>query len=120
MEVEKLSFPRHSIHAIYAYMRVVWGVNVGMYGIHGVFGFVHKGQSSKALCFYSTSMCSSWYLTMCTISSWALALVRHPGTLVSMFPPQGGTGRIPHCGGFRRPCYTRWTQPSGADGPLSS
>ena len=26
------------MYAIYAYIRVVWGVNVGIYGIHGVFG----------------------------------------------------------------------------------
>ena len=26
------------VYAIYAYIRVVWGVNVGIYGIHGVSG----------------------------------------------------------------------------------
>ena len=37
-----LSIPRHSMYAIYAdqlgWFGVVWGVNVGIYGIHGVFG----------------------------------------------------------------------------------
>ena len=32
-------FPIHSMYAIYAYIGVVWGVNVGIYGIHGVYGF---------------------------------------------------------------------------------
>ena len=39
-----LLFPRHSmyayVYAIYAYIEVVLGVNVGIYGIHGVFGFL--------------------------------------------------------------------------------
>ena len=26
------------MYAIYAYFGVVWGVNLGIYGIHGVFG----------------------------------------------------------------------------------
>ena len=26
------------MYAIYAYIGVVWGVNVGIYGIHGAFG----------------------------------------------------------------------------------
>ena len=30
--------PRHSMYAIYAYIGVVLGVNVGIYGIHGVSG----------------------------------------------------------------------------------
>ena len=30
--------PRHSMCAIYAYIGVVSGVNVGIYGIHGVSG----------------------------------------------------------------------------------
>ena len=30
--------PRHSMYAIYAYIGVVWGVNVGIYGIYGVSG----------------------------------------------------------------------------------
>ena len=29
---------RHSMYAIYAYIGVVWGVNVGIYSIHGVSG----------------------------------------------------------------------------------
>ena len=29
------------MYAIYAYIRVVWGVNVGIYGIHGVFGYIY-------------------------------------------------------------------------------
>ena len=28
----------HSMYGIYTYIQVVWGVNVGIYGIHGVFG----------------------------------------------------------------------------------
>ena len=34
-----VTYPRHSMYAIYAYIRVVWGVNVGIYGIHGVSGY---------------------------------------------------------------------------------
>ena len=31
--------PRHSMYGIFTYIGVVWGVNVGIYGIlHGVFG----------------------------------------------------------------------------------
>ena len=30
--------PRHSMYAVYAYIGVVLGVNVGIYGIHGVSG----------------------------------------------------------------------------------
>ena len=30
--------PRRSMYAIYAYIGVVWGVNAGIYGIHGVCG----------------------------------------------------------------------------------
>ena len=30
--------PKHSMYAIYAYIGVVLGVNVGKYAIHGVFG----------------------------------------------------------------------------------
>ena len=33
-----LLLPKHSMYAIYAYIGVVWGVNVGIYGIHGVSG----------------------------------------------------------------------------------
>ena len=32
------SNPRHSMYAIYAYIGVVLGVNVGIYGIHGESG----------------------------------------------------------------------------------
>ena len=38
--------PSHSMYAIYAYIGVVLGVNVGIYGIHGVFGM---GEGSWAL-----------------------------------------------------------------------
>ena len=34
-----LTYPRHSMYAIYAYIGVVFGVNVGIYGIHGVPGY---------------------------------------------------------------------------------
>ena len=34
-------YPRHSMYAIYAYIGVVSGVNVGKYGIHGVFGYIY-------------------------------------------------------------------------------
>ena len=27
------------MYAIFTYIGVVWGVNVGIYGIHGVFGY---------------------------------------------------------------------------------
>ena len=30
--------PRHSMYGIFTYIGVVWGVNVGIYGIHGVSG----------------------------------------------------------------------------------
>ena len=30
--------PKHSMYAIYAYIGMVWGVNVGIYSIHGVYG----------------------------------------------------------------------------------
>ena len=33
-----LYIPKHSMYAIYANIGVVLGVNVGIYGIHGVFG----------------------------------------------------------------------------------
>ena len=32
-------YPRRSMYAIYAYIGVVWGVNVGIYSIHGVYGY---------------------------------------------------------------------------------
>ena len=32
--------PRHSMYAIFTYIGVVWGVNVGIYAIHGVSGIV--------------------------------------------------------------------------------
>ena len=35
---QTLWVPKHSMYAIYAYIGVVLGVNVGIYGIHGVFG----------------------------------------------------------------------------------
>ena len=35
---EAVVLPRRSMYAIYAYIGVVWGVNVGIYGIHGVYG----------------------------------------------------------------------------------
>ena len=39
MEVDNWNtIPRHSIYAMYAYIRVVWEVNVGIYSIHGVYG----------------------------------------------------------------------------------
>ena len=33
------TYPRHSMYAIYAYIGVVLGVNVGIYGIHGESGY---------------------------------------------------------------------------------
>ena len=30
--------PKRSMYVIYAYIGVVWGVNVGIYSIHGVSG----------------------------------------------------------------------------------
>ena len=36
--------PRHFMYAIFAYIGVVWGVNVGIYGIHGA-----SGTGKKAL-----------------------------------------------------------------------
>ena len=32
--------PRHSMYGIFTYIGVVWGVNVGIYGIHGVSGYI--------------------------------------------------------------------------------
>ena len=32
------TIPRHSMYGIFTYIGVVWGVNVGIYGIHGVSG----------------------------------------------------------------------------------
>ena len=34
-----LLYPRHSMYAIYAYIGVVGGFNVGIYGIHGASGY---------------------------------------------------------------------------------
>ena len=43
-----MSIPKHSMSAIYyAYIGVVWGVNVGMYGIHGVSGIGGVGKHGK-------------------------------------------------------------------------
>ena len=44
-------FPTHSMYAIYiyAYIGVVWGVNVGIYGIHGVYGFVLFSRDRNGL-----------------------------------------------------------------------
>ena len=36
--------PRRSIYAIYAYIGVVWGVNVGIYCIHGAYGMECLGM----------------------------------------------------------------------------
>ena len=36
--MQALIIPRRSMYAIYAYIGVVWGVNVGIYSIHGVYG----------------------------------------------------------------------------------
>ena len=33
-----VTIPRHSMYAIFTYIGVVWGVNVGIYAIHGVSG----------------------------------------------------------------------------------
>ena len=33
-----IGYPRHSMYGIFTYIGVVWGVNVGIYGIHGVPG----------------------------------------------------------------------------------
>ena len=33
------TYPRHSMYATNAYIGVVLGVNVGIYDIHGVFGY---------------------------------------------------------------------------------
>ena len=37
------------MYAIYAYIGVVWGVNVGIYGIHGVYGFVLFSRDRNGL-----------------------------------------------------------------------
>ena len=34
-------YPRRSMYAIYAYIGVVWGVNVGIYSIHGVCEYMY-------------------------------------------------------------------------------
>ena len=39
LRVVSMGYPRHSMYAIYAYIGVVSGVNVGKYAIHGVFGY---------------------------------------------------------------------------------
>ena len=36
------TIPRDSTYAIYAYIGVVLGINVGKYGIHGVSGISHS------------------------------------------------------------------------------
>ena len=46
--------PRHSMYGMYAYIGVVWGVNVGIYGIHGASGswsdqVVHRNSEADAL-----------------------------------------------------------------------
>ena len=33
------TYPRDSMYGIFTYIGVVWGVNVGIYGIHGVSGY---------------------------------------------------------------------------------
>ena len=35
------------MYAIYAYIGVVWGVNVGIYSIHGVYGIFSWGGVEK-------------------------------------------------------------------------
>ena len=44
--LDRLNIPRHSMYVIYAYIGVVWGVNVGIYGIHGVSGIWNTVDSS--------------------------------------------------------------------------
>ena len=40
------------MYAIYAYIGVVWGVNVGIYGIHGVYGsWMNVEQDLRGLLF---------------------------------------------------------------------
>ena len=46
--------PRHSMYAIYAYIGVVLGVNVGIYGIHGV-----SGSLSRPVCQLSVASVTS-------------------------------------------------------------
>ena len=41
-------YPRHSMYAIYAYIGVVWGVNVGIYGIHGAAGYDDQKSNDLA------------------------------------------------------------------------
>ena len=43
------SRPRHSMYGIFIYIGVVLGVNVGIYGIHGVFGIVHSESYDQRL-----------------------------------------------------------------------
>ena len=38
MGLRRLSHPGHSMYGIFTYIGVVWGVNVGIYGIHRVSG----------------------------------------------------------------------------------
>ena len=49
-----IQVPRHSMYGMYAYIGVVWGVNVGIYGIHGASGswsdqVVHRNSEADAL-----------------------------------------------------------------------
>ena len=39
------------MYAIYAYTGVVWGVNVGIYGIHGVYGYTSPDFTAQHLTF---------------------------------------------------------------------
>ena len=53
------SIPRHSMYAISAYIGVVLGVNVGIYGIHGVSG-IYKSQTHMGLAY-------TWIFQLCNI-----------------------------------------------------
>ena len=46
------------MYAIYAYIRVAWGVNVGIYGIHGESGF--KLQMCRQAWTLRPSGCPGW------------------------------------------------------------
>ena len=43
-------------YMIYAYIGVVWGVNVGIYGIHGVYGCCSVHSSQRDLLFFSVDL----------------------------------------------------------------
>ena len=95
------TLPRHSMYARYAYIGVVLGVNVGIYGIHGVFGLpmiwlpralFDEVKANAA----ARSGGLAW--KVCLVSFWRHLPVPEtiPGFLRIML--------IPECGKFQRCC----------------